>query len=208
MNQFRLPSRHLEEAVGQFSRLPGVGSKTALRFVLHLLKQDKLQAEAFGNSIVELVNNIKYCKVCNSLGDSDTCPICSNPERDRHTICVVESIRDVMAIENTHQYYGVYHVLGGIISPMNGIGPSQLTVGLLEKRLEEGGVTEVILALSTTMEGDTTNYYLYKKLNRFDVAVSSIARGVAIGDELEYADELTLGRSIVNRTPFDGQSRG
>ena len=197
------PSKLLEQAVREFASLPGVGSKTALRLVLHLLKQDSEDVESFGNSMIELKRNIHHCKTCQNISDTETCQICSNPNRDSNLICVVENIRDVMSIENTNQYTGLYHVLGGIISPIDGIGPADLTIDSLEKRVKEGGIDEVILALSTTMEGDTTNFYIYKRLNSYPVNVSTLARGVSIGDEIEYADEVTLGRSIVDRTPFE-----
>ena len=198
----QLPSRLLENAVSEFSRLPGIGKKTALRLVLHLLKQPVDEVELLGNSIIELRRHVKYCKVCNSLSEEEICRICSNTKRDKSTICVVESIKDVLAIESTQQYNGVYHVLGGIISPIDGIGPSDLAIESLEQRVSSDQIKEVIFALSTTMEGDTTNFYLFKRLNRFSVNITTLARGVAIGDELEYADEITLGRSIVNRMPF------
>lgn len=196
------PSRLLEEAVNEFSKLPGIGNKTALRLVLHLLKQDKEQVMAFGNSMIQLRNEIKYCKICNNISDEEVCNICADPRRDNAVVCVVEDIRDVMAIEKTHQFNGLYHVLGGIISPMDGIGPADLKIDTLDQRISAGGIKEIVLALSTTLEGDTTNYYLYKKLSKYDLLITSIARGIAVGDELEYADEVTLGRSIINRTPF------
>ncbi len=196
-------SKLLDNAVSEFSKLPGIGQKTALRLVLHLLKQNVEQVADFGNAIIQLRNNIKYCKVCNNISDSDICDICSNPQRDHSTICVVESIKDVISIENTGQYSGIYHVLGGIISPIDGIGPADLKIALLEKNIAKGNVKEVIFALCTTMEGDTTNFYLFKKLNKYPVEITTIARGVSIGDELEYIDEVTLGRSIVNRTLFE-----
>lgn len=202
------PSKLLEQAVREFASLPGIGNKTALRLVLHLLKQDEAEVENFGNAIVELKRNIHHCKVCCNISDTETCQICSNPRRDSNLVCVVENIRDVMSIENTSQYNGLYHVLGGIISPIDGIGPSDLTIEKLESRVREGGIDEVILALSTTMEGDTTNFYIYKRLKDFPVKVSALARGLAIGDELEYADEITLGRSIVDRTPFEATFGG
>jgi len=201
INQFS--SKLLENAVNEFAKLPGIGRKTALRLVLHLLRQDVEQVNMFGEAIIKLRNEVKHCKVCNNISDNDICEICSNPSRDHSLICVVESIKDVIAIENTHQYNGIYHVLGGIISPMDGIGPNDLKIDLLEKNVAKGDVKELIFALSTTMEGDTTNFFLYKKLSKYNVVMSTIARGVSIGDELEYTDELTLGRSIVNRTPFE-----
>lgn len=198
----QFPSTLLEKAVGEFAKLPGIGRKTAMRLVLHLLRQDTATVEAFGNAIVTLKHEVKYCRVCHNISDTDTCCICSNPQRDASLICVVENIRDVMAVEATRQFRGLYHVLGGVISPMDGIGPGDLQIESLVSRVEAGGVSEVILALSTTMEGDTTNYYIYRKLAGSGVKLSVIARGVSVGDELEYADEVTLGRSIVNRTPF------
>lgn len=197
------PSQLLERAVEEFAKLPGIGSKTAMRLVLHLLRQDVKAVESFGNSIIRLRQEVKFCHVCHNISDSDTCEICSNPRRDQATICVVENIQDVMAIEATQQYRGTYHVLGGVISPMDGIGPSDLHIQSLVERVAAGDVAEVILALSPTMEGDTTNFYVYRKLAESGVKVSVIARGVAQNDELQYTDEITLGRSIVNRTPFN-----
>lgn len=195
----------LEKAVSEFAKLPGVGRKTALRLVLHLLRQDEVAVESFGNAIMTLKHEVKYCKVCHNISDTETCRICSNPNRDSSVICVVENIRDVMAVEATQQFRGLYHVLGGVISPMDGIGPSDLQIESLVKRVEVGGIQEVVLALSTTMEGDTTNFYIYRKLEKTGVKISMIARGISVGDELEYADEVTLGRSIINRTPFYGK---
>lgn len=197
------PSRLLEKAVREFSSLPGIGKKTALRLVLHLLKQEQEEVETFGNAMIELKRNIHHCRICKNISDTETCQICSNPRRDSNLVCVVENIRDVMSVENTNQYNGLYHVLGGIISPIDGVGPQDLTIESLEERVRQGTVDEVILALSTTMEGDTTNFYIYKRLKSHPVKVSTLARGVAIGDELEYADEITLGRSIVDRTLFE-----
>ena len=199
-----MPSRLLERAVGEFAKLPGIGRKTALRLVLHLLHQENEDVENFAQALTEMKREIKYCKVCHNISDSEVCPVCSNPKRDTSIICVVENVRDVMAIENTAQFNGLYHVLGGIISPMDGIAPSDLEIDSLEKRVAEGGVHEVILALSPTMEGDTTNFYIFRKLAAYNVKLSIIARGISVGDELEYADEVTLGRSILNRTPFNG----
>ncbi|RKD85948.1 recombination mediator RecR [Mangrovibacterium diazotrophicum] len=199
----KFPSRLLENAVNEFSKLPGIGRKTALRLVLHLLKQETNDVEIFGNSIIQARTEIKHCKVCHNISDHDVCNICSQPDRSGEIICVVETIRDVMAIENTRQFIGLYHVLGGIISPMDGIGPSDLEINSLVERVKEGTVSEVILALSTTMEGDTTNFYIYKKLKDYNIKISTLARGVSVGDELEYADELTLGRSIKNRLDFE-----
>lgn len=201
MNSY--PSRLLEEAVNEFAKLPGVGRKTALRLVLHLLRQPVQDAEKFGNSVIALRKGIQYCRSCNNICEGQLCNICSDPKRDPTIICLVEDIRDVMAIENTGQYRGVYHVLGGIISPMDGIGPRQLNLESLPARLEENGVTEIIMALRTTMEGDTTVFYISKKIKHLPVLITTIARGIAIGGELEYADEITLGRSIVNRTPYE-----
>lgn len=202
MIQQEYPSQLLEKAVSEFAKLPGIGRKTALRLVLHLLRQDTQDVEHFAEALTRMRHEVKHCRVCHNISDSDLCPVCSNPQRDSSTICVVENIRDVMAIENTAQYNGLYHVLGGVISPMDGIGPSDLEISSLVSRVSEGGVKEVILALSPTMEGDTTNFYIFRKLADFDVRMSVIARGIAVGDELEYADEVTLGRSILNRTPF------
>ena len=198
------PSVLLEKAVSEFAKLPGVGRKTAMRLVLHLLRQDVAAVEAFGNAIITLKREVKYCKVCHNISDTDVCRICSNPQRDASVVCVVENIRDVMAVEATQQFRGLYHVLGGVISPMDGIGPSDLQIDSLVERVQAGNVKEVILALSKTMEGDTTNFYIYRKLEKFGIKLSVIARGISVGDELEYADEVTLGRSIVNRTPFNG----
>jgi recombination protein RecR len=201
MNQ-TYPSQLLEKAVGEFAKLPGVGRKTAMRLVLYLLRQDHTMVENFGNAILKLKREVKYCKVCHNISDTETCNICTNPKRDASTLCVVENIRDVMAVEATQQYKGLYHVLGGVISPMDGIGPSDLQIESLVNRVKEGRIQEVILALSTTMEGDTTGFYICRKLESYDVKLSFIARGISVGDELEYADEITLGRSIVNRTPY------
>ena len=203
MNQ-QYSSVLLEKAVGEFAKLPGIGRKTAMRLVLHLLRQDLQTVEAFGNAVIKLKREVKYCKVCHNISDTDVCQICSNPSRDASTVCVVENISDVMAVENTQQYKGLYHVLGGVISPMDGIGPSDLQIDSLVDRVKSGTVKEVILALSSTMEGDTTNFYIFRKLASYDVKLTMIARGISIGDELEYTDEVTLGRSIVNRTVFTG----
>lgn len=203
MNQ-QYPSLLLQKAVDEFSKLPGVGKKTAMRLVLHLLRQETEEVDAFGKAITQLKHEVKYCKVCHNISDTDICQICANPSRDSSTICVVESIQDVMAVEATQQFHGLYHVLGGVISPMDGIGPSDLQIDSLVERVSNGDVKEVILALSSTMEGDTTNFYIYRKLADKSVKISVIARGISIGDELEYTDEITLGRSIVNRTLFTG----
>ncbi len=192
----------LENAVNEFAKLPGIGRKTALRLVLHLLKQSEGDVELFGNTFIRLRKEIIYCKICHNISDTEVCHICSNPGRDAQTICVVENIKDVMAIENTQQYKGLYHVLGGIISPMDGVGPNDLEIESLVKRVQDEEIKEVILALSTTMEGDTTNFYIFRKLSPTGIKITTIARGIAIGDELEYADEVTLGRSIVNRVDF------
>ncbi len=195
-------SKLVENAVNELARLPGIGRKTALRLTLHILKKDTVQAEALGNAIIMMKNEIMYCSVCHNISDTEVCEICSNPKRDKQTVCVVEDIRDMMAIENTGQYTGVYHILGGIISPMDGIGPGELNIESLVNRISSGEVNEVIMALSTTIEGDTTNFYIFKRLKEFSVEITTIARGIAIGDELEYADEITLGRSILNRMPY------
>lgn len=196
------PSYLLEKAVNEFSKLPGIGRKTALRLVLFLLRQEEEMVYAFGNALIELRRDIKYCKVCHTISDTEICTICGDAQREKGVVCVVENIKEVMAIENTRQYKGYYHVLGGVISPMDGIGPSNLHIESLVKRVENGEIQEVILALSTTMEGDTTNFYIYRKLVNYNVKISTIARGVSIGDEIEYTDEITLGRSITNRVSF------
>ncbi len=196
------PSVLLEQAVDELSRLPGIGRRTALRLALHLLREDEHRTRQLSESLMRMRQEIKYCKKCNSISDADLCRVCSNPMRDQHSICVVEDIRDVMAIENTAQYKGLYHVLGGIISPIDGVGPADLDIDKLVQRVRNEDITEVIFALSPTVEGDTTNFYIYKQISDTGVKVSSIARGIAIGDELEYADEVTLGRSITNRVPF------
>lgn len=206
MNQ-KYPSALLENAVNEFAKLPGIGRKTALRLILHLLRQDDTMVDSFSEALVKLKHEVKYCNVCHNICDDEVCPICKDRSRDASTICVVENIKEVMAIENTMQYKGLYHVLGGIISPIDGIGPADLEINSLVERVSEGNISEIILALSTTMEGDTTNFYIYKKLASFDVKVSMIARGISIGDEIEYADEVTLGRSILNRTLFNESYR-
>ena len=204
--QQQYPSELLEKAVQEFSKLPGVGRKTALRLVLHLLRQDTDEVMQFTETIAHMRQEGKHCRICHNISDSEVCPICSDPRRDESTICVVENIQDVMAVENTQQYQGLYHVLGGVISPMDGVGPADLEIESLVERVKEGGVKEVILALSSTMEGDTTNFYIFRKLAPFtDVKLTIIARGISVGDELEYTDEVTLGRSILNRTPFEGK---
>lgn len=204
MNQ-EYPSLLFEKAVNEFSKLPGIGRKTATRLVLHMLRQQSNDVDSFAEAIVRLKKEVKYCKCCYGISDTDICPICANPSRDKSSICVVENVQDIMAIENTMQFKGIYHVLGGVISPMDGISPSDLQIESLVKRCMDEDVNEVILALSPTMEGDTTNFYIYRKLSGYGVKLSVIARGISIGDELEYADEVTLGRSIVNRTPFTGK---
>lgn len=199
------PSKLLEKAVGEFSKLPGIGRKTALRLVLNMLRRSEEEVEEFAGAVSRLRKDVKYCRVCHNISDTDVCPICSDTRRDASTICVVENIRDVMAVENTQQYDGLYYVLGGIISPMDGIGPSDIEIDSLVKRVADGGVREVILALSSTMEGDTTNFYISRKLAPYDVELSVIARGISVGDELEYTDEVTLGRAIINRTKMTGK---
>lgn len=202
------PSILLEKAVNQMASLPGVGRRTALRLVLHLLRQSPDEVEMFATAFTRLRNEVVYCKVCHNISDTEICPICASHKRDHSTICVVENVQDVMSIENTGQYTGVYHVLGGIISPMDGIGPKDLEIDSLIERVKTGEVNEIILALPTTMEGDTTNFYIYRRLQNMELKVapkvSQIARGVAVGNQLEYTDEITLGRSIVNRIDFKG----
>ena len=196
-------SKLLELAVEEFSKLPGIGKKTALRLVLNLLKREKDEVDRFASAMKNLRDGIRYCKKCHNISDVEFCQLCSNPNRDALTLCVVEDIRDVMAVENTQQYKGLYHVLGGVISPMEGIGPQHLNIESLIQKVKSGEVKEIIFALSTTMEGDTTNFYIFKKLKEYTIKVSTIARGIAFGDELEYADEITLGRSIANRLPYE-----
>ena len=200
---YNFPSKLVENAVNELSKLPGIGKKTALRLVLHMLKEENNYSTAIGESLIRLRKEITYCTSCHNISDSETCLICGNPQRDHGVICVVEDVRDVMAIENTNQYRGIYHILGGIISPMDGIGPGDLTIQSLIDKVSKGEVKEVIMALSTTMEGDTTNFYIYKKLKEFNITITTIARGIAIGDDLEYTDEVTLGRSLINRTPYE-----
>jgi len=194
----------LKNIVSEFTRLPGIGQKSALRLALHLLKQPPEVAVALGESIIKLRSEIKYCTVCNNISDSEICEICSNPKRDHSTLCVVEDIRDMLAIENTSQFKGIYHILGGIISPVEGIGPSDLSITPLVEKVGAGDFKEIIMALPATVEGDTTNFYLYKMLKQFDVNISIIARGIPVGDELDYTDEITLGRSILMRQPYQG----
>lgn len=197
------PSKLLEKAVDEMAQLPGIGKRTALRLMLHLLKQSPDQTTHLAEALLKLRNEVKFCQNCHTLSDLDQCEICSNPQRDAQTICVVEDVRDVMALENTQLYKGVYHVLGGKISPMDGVGPSQLQIESLVHKVKNGMVKEVIFALSSTMEGDTTNFYIFKQIKAYNVITSTIARGIAVGDELEYADEVTLGRSLVHRVPFE-----
>lgn len=204
MNYQSFPSEILEEAVNEFAKLPGIGKKTALRLVLHLLRQPAQDVSLFSNALLRMRNEIKFCKSCNNISDTDVCRICADKTRDPHTVCVVESIKDVISIENTGQFRGLYHVLGGLISPMDGIGPGDLKISMLEEKISREEVNELILALSATAEGDTTNFYLFRKLSKYNINISLIARGVAVGDELEYTDSITLGRSIVNRVPFQG----
>ena len=192
----------LETAVNELSRLPGIGRKTALRLALHILRQDEKYGIELGEAIINLRNGIRYCTTCHNISETVTCPICSNPSRDASTVCVVESVKDVMSFENTRQFNGLYHVLGGVISPMDGIGPDQLEIESLVERVANGGVKEVILALSATMEGETTNFYIYRRLGTLPVKITQLARGVSVGNEIEYTDEITLGRSLLNRTLF------
>jgi recombination protein RecR len=202
MSFTEFPSRLLENAVNEFASLPGIGRKTAFRLVMNLLRRDTTEVKKFGESIIKLHEDIHYCKVCNNISDTEICNICNDEKREKNIICVVESIQDVMAIENTRQFKGLYHVLGGIISPIDGIGPSDLKIDSLEEKVKTKNIKEIIFALSTTMEGDTTNYYLYKRLNMHNVKLTTLARGVATGDELEYTDEITLGRAINNRNSY------
>lgn len=199
----RYPSVLLERATDELGKLPGVGPKTALRLALHLLKQPVASVDSFADAISKLRHDIKYCRICHNISDTDVCPICSDEQRDHSTICVVENVQDIMAIENTQAYHGLYHVLGGIISPMDGIGPGDIEIDSLVSRVAAGGIKEVILALSSTMEGDTTNFYITRQLKPFNIKQTVIARGISVGNELEYTDEVTLGRSIVNRTPIE-----
>ena len=196
------PSALLEKAVSEFAKLPGIGRKTALRLVLHLLREDTASVDSLASALTKMRHEVQFCECCHNISDSKLCPICSDKRRDSSLICVVENVQDVMAVENTQQYNGLYHVLGGVISPMDGIGPTDIEIDSLVERVEQGGVEEVILALSSTMEGDTTNFYISRRLAHTGVKISVIARGISVGDELEYTDEVTLGRSILNRTPF------
>ena len=197
------PSKLVENAVKQLSYLPGIGKKSALRLVLHLIKQEKIKVEEFGDSFIQLINHINYCKECFTISDLEICEVCANPKRDKSIICVVEDIRVMMAIEGTMRFKGVYHVLGGLISPMDGVSPSDLKIEELIEKVKDGNIKEVIFSLSTTMEGDTTNYYLFKRLKNFHISISTIARGIAIGDELEYTDEITLASAISSRLPYE-----
>lgn len=197
------PSKLVEHAVNQLSTLPGIGKKSALRLVLHMLKKEKCQVKEFGESFIRLIQNISYCKDCYSISDLEICEVCADPKRDKSLICVVEDIRVMMAIENTMQFKGIYHVLGGLISPIDGIGPSELRIEELVEKVKTGKIKEVIFSLSTTMQGDTTNYYLFKRLKEFNISISIIARGIAIGDELEYTDEITLASAISSRLPYE-----
>jgi recombination protein RecR len=199
-------SKLFEDTVAEFSKLPGIGKRTATRLVLHILKQEMVNIEHFGQTLITLAREIKHCIICHNISDNETCSICADKSRDKSLICVVENIKDVIAIENTRQYKGLYHVLGGILSPMDGVGPSDLNIDSLELRVKNDKPLELILALSPTMEGDTTNFYLYRKFSKYLIKLSTLARGVSFGDELEYADEITLGRSIINRQLFDGKS--
>lgn len=202
MNNGDLTSPLLETAVTELSRLPGLGRKTALRLALYLLRREPEQTEALSRALAEMRRGVKYCRVCHNISEADVCPLCSNPARDASTICVVETVKDVMSIENTGQFRGVYHVLGGVISPIDGIGPDQLEIDSLVERVGAGGIKEVILALPATMEGETTDFYIYRKLGTLPVELTQLARGLSVGNELEYTDEITLGRSLLNRTPF------
>ncbi|MBD5326467.1 MAG: recombination protein RecR [Bacteroides sp.] len=203
MSSRELTSPLLEAAVTELSRLPGLGRKTALRLALHLLRREPEQAEALAHAISEMRRGVRYCTVCHNISETDVCPLCSNPDRDSSTICVVETVKDVMSIENTGQFRGLYHVLGGVISPIDGIGPDQLEIDSLVERVAAGGIREVILALSATMEGETTDFYIFRRLGTLPVEITQLARGVSVGNELEYTDEITLGRSILNRRPFN-----
>ncbi|MEW2922726.1 recombination mediator RecR [Muricauda sp. ANG21] len=200
-------SKLLENAVYEISQLPGIGKRTALRLVLHLLKQPEERTQHLSNALMKLKSEVNFCKSCHNISDTELCEICANPKRDESLVCVVEDIRDVMAIENTSQYNGLYHVLGGKISPMEGVGPQDLNITSLVDRVREGTVKELIFALSSTMEGDTTNFYIYRQLEGMEITTSTIARGISVGDELEYADEVTLGRSILNRVPFESSMK-
>lgn len=199
------PSQLFEQAVDELASLPGIGRKTALRLALFLLRQEPEKVQRFVTAVSTMRQETKRCRVCHNISDTDICPLCADPKRDRSTVCVVENVQDVMAIENTQQYHGLYHVLGGVISPMDGVGPNDIEIASLVDRVAAGDVKEVILALNSTMEGDTTNFYIYRKLDSYDVKITVIARGISVGGELEYTDEVTLGRAVLNRTPFDGK---
>ena len=199
----KFSSKLIQDAVEQFAKLPGIGRKSAMRLALHLLKMDKDEVRSFGIAFIDLRDKINYCEECHNISDMDICELCSNASRESSILCVVEDIRDVIAIENTHQFKGKYHVLGGIISPMDGVGPADLNIESLVNKVAQGNIKEIIMALSSTMEGDTTNFYIFKRLKEYEIKMSIIARGISVGDELEYADEVTLGRSIVNRTPYE-----
>lgn len=205
MNINQLPSRLLENAVNEFSKLPGIGKKTALRLVLHMLNQPTEDTLSFANALIEMKNEVKLCKKCHNITEDELCSICNSNNRDESLICVVESIKELIAIESTSQYKGLYHILGGRISPMDGIGPKDLNIESLEKRVEQDDIAEVILALSTTMEGETTSFYIFRRLEKSKVPLSTLAKGISIGDELEYTDEITLGRSLLNRMPYNGK---
>ncbi|MBU0488837.1 MAG: recombination mediator RecR [Bacteroidetes bacterium] len=200
-------SRLLQEAIDAFSTLPGVGKRTAMRYVLHLLGREKDEIQQFAETVIKLRDNIRYCAVCGNISDTELCGICSNPKRDKSTMCIVESIRDVMAIESTGQYFGTYHVLGGLISPIDGRGPDDINAATIASRVEEDLVREVIIALKSTVEGDTTGFYIYRRIQSMGVNISKIARGIAIGDEIEYTDEVTLGRSILDRVPYENRQQ-
>lgn len=205
MDISQLPSRLLENAVNEFSKLPGIGKKTALRLVLHLLNQSSDDTMQFANALIEMKQDVRLCKKCNNITEEDYCSICTSKSRDESLVCVVESIKELIAIESTSQYNGVYHILGGRISPMDGVGPKDLHIDSLIKRVNNDDIAEVILALSTNMEGDTTSFYVFRRLEEFKVPVSTLARGISIGDELEYTDEITLGKSLLNRMPYQGK---
>lgn len=196
----------MEDAINEFAKLPGIGRRTATRLVIHCLKQDAAKINEFGNALINLVNNIRYCKQCHNISDGEICNICSDKSRNQSVVCVVEDISDVLAIENTAQFRGIYHVLGGLISPIDGVKPADIHVNSLIEKVAQGNIQEIIMALSATTEGDTTNYYIYKRLSEFNLKITTIARGIAIGDELEYIDEITLGRSIKNRIPYQSMA--
>lgn len=207
MEERPFTSSLLEEAVTELSRLPGVGRKTALRLALHLLRRDERETDNLSNALTRLRHEVRYCRQCHNISETELCPVCSSPLRDSRTVCVVENVKDVMSIENTSSFNGVYHVLGGLISPVDGIGPDSLEIASLVERVAAGGVDEIILALSATMEGDTTNYYIFRRLTSLPVKITQLARGVSVGNEIEYTDEITLGRSLINRIPFNDTFR-